>query len=241
MINRLHRSATASLFALAFLLIASCMARAESETFYTTIRFKPSRLPSFYLKFQGNRLWIADKFEGLSAAKPIVAKGTQHSGSGQGLYSLYEFPKAVLPAKPGNDSEVSALFRVHIHPGQDPDRPHQQVTQAYISSTFYITKKDSQGTRWTYVFNPGLSLTEGQGVAQSPGFEIPDIGRIELSIVTKVQGRQVGIALEAKADGVRIGEVLKNDQEVACQIEVRSESGRTVVSEKGGLDKFGFT
>ncbi len=114
-------------------------------------------------------------------------------------------------------------------------------TEAYISAQVHLTKKDGAGNRWTYVLRSGAAVAAEKSVVKFPTFDVPRVDNLQLTIVTKIENKKAHIALQAKAGGMNIENVLKNGKNAACKLKVVNDYGKVVVAEKGDLSKFGFT
>ena len=232
----------AAMMASAALLIMTGPTLAAPPVYHARVRFGGSNKATVYLKFQNNTLWVANSAQGLAAAQPIKATKTQTHNDARDMASQYSaFPETTLPVSIEGLSAVKATFSTYITRYVGRSKTVQRRTDSFVSAQLQVSKKDSSGTVWTYIFSQGTPVTEGQKPADALVMTVPAIGELKLAMETKVEKRNARIGLRLTSNGMQIEDLRKNGKSATAQIEATDRKGAVAISEKGDLKKFGFT
>jgi hypothetical protein len=222
--------------ALTLVLMAGGAALAVPKVWQARIRFLPAEQPALYVQVNSaGEMRMAESAEGLASAKPIWAEARQSYPQRPGeLMQYFGFADMTLPVSVEGVEKVKASFsftRRREHKG--PKGP--LVETANLSGRFVASRRGRDDKRWTYEFSPKPSAKDVMDV------QVPDLRKLGLAVVTKIEGKKARIALQVKAGSSDITDVKKSGKSVACTMEVLDQDGKSVHSAKGDLQKFGFT
>jgi len=233
------------------MLTAFCLAGAvavSADAYRAKVRFPPAQEPSLYIEFLGGQLRVAASAEGVASATPIKASRKQISNQGRNsAYQSYSFPETVLPVAVPGLGKVSASFsfsrsvRIGKALRSAAEGQAEEDEFAYLSASFRLQKADREGVDWTFVYSGGGSAKMDQEFAEAPIVDVPTPGNLKLTVVTQVAQKKVGIGLRVQSGEVAFANVLKKAKPAEAEIEVTDKGGKVVHTQKGDLQKLGFT
>jgi len=217
---------------------------AAPEVWCGRLRFLPAEKPALYLSINSvGQLRIADSAAGLRTAKPVMAREDSRREGRQNEPTYYlVFPEVKLPVSLPGVEEMKAtvsLYRTHHR----RTRRSPAIDEVQIPIDFALTKRDSKGTKYTYLFFAGVPTIKGKskGPEESGIVQVPAMESLHVMVVTRVEGRKAGIALQATAGRSSVENVLKGGKGAPCRVEVLDKDGKVLHSARGDLKKFGFT
>ena len=219
---------------------------AEPQVIEAAVRVLPAKQPSLYLRFRNNKLWMATSQAGLEKATPIrAARVDLNRPEEVGIeYRSYDFPEINLPLSLDGIEKTRAAFYSSREIGTGNDAPaNTPEDRTRVVAVFRLSRRDSSGAAWTYTLHSTADSDTAKVPAQRLELVLPqlDPDGLKLEVVTKVEERNARIGLQVKSGDVGIDDLLKGDANAPAAIEIVNRDGRTVVSEKGDLQKFGFT
>jgi len=223
------------------------IAAAEPPVIEAAVRLAPAKEPALYLRFRNNKLWMATSPAGLDQATPLRATSVEQSREEEmGLqYRYYGFPETDLPLSLPGFEKARAAFHSSRQIGRRKDAPADApADQTYLSATFSLSRRDPAGAAWTYTLNSSVGSPAGKAPApQRLELTLPqlDPDGLKLTIETKVEERNARIGLRVKSGDTALDNVLKGKANAPATVEIVDLNGKTIVSEKGDLQKFGFT
>jgi hypothetical protein len=235
----------AALCALLAIAVAGATAMAAVETWHVRLASPSAASPMLYLEVRSSReLRIADSPAALATAVPLMATQRTENEQGIGLSQYLTFPQVVLPVSLPPMDKVSALVTLNRSRSRDPKKGIVSDLST-IEARVVMSRRDAQGAQWQYfstVKRPDLPTPQfAAAPQQAPVLGLPDPGKLELTVVTKIEGNRARIALQPKAGGESVDKVLRNGRPPVCTLQVLDASGKVVHTAKGDLVKFGFT
>jgi hypothetical protein len=224
----------------------SALGYAESQVIEAAVRVLPAKEPALYLRFRNNKLWMATSQAGLEKATPIrAARIDLNRREDVGIeYRSYDFPETKLPLSLPGVHNLRAAFFSSREIGRGNDAPaNTPEDRTRVGAMFSLSRRDRSGAAWTYTLHSTAESDTAKVPAQRLELALPqlDPDGLRLEVVIKVEQRNARIGLQVKSGDVGIDNVLKSDANSRATIEIADRDGRAVVSEKGDLQKFGFT
>jgi len=224
------------------LLGAVSPAPAATRAWNARLRLPSATPPMLYVQVRSTgELRLADSPEALATATPVIARDGQSEPLSEGHPQLF-FPEVALPASLPGVEKLSAVIRFDLTRTR-PRRKGPVVDRGAIDVRVSAARRDSAGVKWAYIFSVGTPavLVAGAPPAQAPILEMPDLGRLKLTVETKVEGHKARLGLRVKAGDVALDKVLKGGQPASCTMQVLNAEGKVLHTAQGDLDKFGFT
>ncbi len=200
---------------------------------------------TLYLSFENNKMRTAASPAALATAAPQRAKnGSIDSQGNDQFFQWYEFAPIDLPAIPGADKATAAFSYNRSRYRPSPKAALEDYTG--VHGTVTLTRKDSQGVTWGYVLNVAGDAGRtklGRDAEHPLAMSVPALSSAKLTfdIVTKVEGREARIGMQAKAGKIDVANILKEGKGAPATLEVTDREGKVVKSENGDPTKFGFT
>jgi hypothetical protein len=198
-----------------------------------TPRYVRVKMPSgaeIYVQFRGDQLRTAATVVGLAKAKPVKAKPSSSRASSS--RARYTFPEVQLPVEkqqlPAGFSKALAVFTY-----QDEDR------DSYVTAKLGLSRADAKGAVWTYWVTAYAQASDKLSGAQAA--VLSNLGKLTLEAKAEPEsGRQVGIAVTAKAGGVLLDDVTRNGKSVMVKLTVLDAQKKVAVATSGPLGKFAY-
>jgi len=234
----------AALAATVCCLIATGAGAASPQAYRMRVRFLPAQEPSLYVQFLGGQLRIGDSPEAVAAAAPIKALRKQITSQGRNrAYQNYTFPETTLPVSLQGVERVRASFDFSrwTRLGKGRTRDEDEEESAYLAATFRLQKPDNEGVDWTLVYSSSGSPKPDQQYDEAPVVDVPALDNLKLVVVTEVERKKVGIGLRVQSGELAFDNVLRKAKPAQAEIEVTDKPGKVVHTQKGDLEKFGFT
>lgn len=231
------RWAVVALFAGA-LLAPAVAVRAAPAADEFSVRCLPETQPAAYLRVQGRELRVAATQKELDSATPVKAAHTQSfQGGPKEMIQVYSFPEVTLPPPaPGVTAKATLSYQRTARSGTSA----KTIQHGGLGGEFRLTRKDDTGATWTYVTS-AFASPERRPAEGVPALDVPDPSKLALTIETKIEGMKAAIGLRVKSGEAAVSNVLKSGKPVAARIEVLDRDGKPVHSQRGDLEKFGFT
>ena len=236
------------MYGLLFLITAMwpSLVQAAPQVIEAFVRVPPSMEPSLYLRFRNNKMWMATTKEGLEKATPIKAGSvSQDKQVEEGYeYRYYNFPEVDVPVPLPGVEKVSATFytsrEIHTGPDYPKDLPADQTR---VVASFTLTRKDSSDTGWIYTLHCMGDYPTDKPPVTGVELWLPalDPDQLKMEITTKVEEKNARIGLKVKSGDADIDNILKGDTNAEATLTILNLDGKVVSSEKGDLEKFGFT
>ena len=220
--------------------------RAESQVIETAVRVPPAKQPALYLRFRNNKLWMAASQAKLEKATPIrAARVDLDQDRDTGIkFQSYDFPEINLPLSLPGTQSVKATFYTYRRIGKGNDAPpNVSGDETHVSGAFLLSKRGGSGAVWTYTLTSSAACDTAKLPAQRLELTLPklDPDRLTLGIEIKVEEKNARIGLKVRSGEIDIENVMRGEVKAPATIEILDLKGKTVVSEKGNLKKFGFT
>lgn len=239
---------------------AGLMAPPAQAIEYGWVGVEGEEKPTLYLEFRGDELRIAPTPEGLAEAKPVKAVSMRSYDLGEhGTLVSYQFPELDLPIPVEGASSVKADFRLDRSQPRAgrANSPDAVIQPSFFVARFRVVKKGAGDATWTYSFHEVASPGAERDLHEGHTVPFPTFGKTTLAIETKIEGREAAIGLRARTeDGVQVAraagtgslvqrvtflQILKNGKPARASLEVSDSAGKVVHTQKGDLEKFGFT
>jgi hypothetical protein len=183
---------------------------------------------------------------GLEKATPLRAAGINLNKPENADFESrdYAFPEISLPQSLTGVENTRVTFHTYHTISKSTDAPGKAPEdRTDVAATFTLSNRDSSRAIWTYILNSYASSDTAKLPAQRLELILPklDPDRLKLEVEVKVEERNARIGLRVKSGDRNIDTIMKGDVKARVTVEIINKEGQAVVSEKGNLEKFGFT
>jgi hypothetical protein len=197
-----------------------------SRPLYARINISPKL--TLYARFYGTEIRSATTVGGLTSARPIAGH-KQKSGE-------LAFPEIVVANPQPTQRQEPTAVRVRF--GLVGSVRVGAGRAVAAGALFGLCRPDAQGSVWTCWFS--LAVPLGNSLEHCRGLDLPDLADLKLDVVTKAEGRKVGVGVRVMAGDALVAGIHRDDKRVEAHVVVRAPDGHIIVSESGPLSKFGF-
>lgn len=181
-------------------LLAAVALAATGEPVPALARFRldDPHSPTFYVRYQDRKLWIARSFEGLKEAKPSrpVRMQTRHEAHNHLFYREREYAPLEVAGPIGRFTAVRTYPIVTVLADEEQGQPVGPETDFEVTPALHFLYRDKSGAMWDFVSYGEASLagTDVPEQTELAEMTVPDPARLTLDLAT--YGGEDGLSLE---------------------------------------------